>query len=452
MPHKRPQVAPPTPIERVLHPFQKFAQNSATGGILLIFSTVIALVWANSAWSDSYLALWNTIITIGPEGGAISKPLILWINDGLMAVFFFVVGLEIKREVLVGELSTSRKAILPIAAAIGGLAIPGLIYAFINAGTPAVSGWAIPAATDIAFALGVLALLGSRIPTSLKVFLTALAIVDDIGAVLIIAIFYTSSLSLSALAIGGLFLAGLILANRLGVRALPVYALLGIGLWVAFLKSGVHATIAGILCAMAIPTRTRIDGGDFVAKVEQFLKEFRKGDKPKGDIVMTDHQRGAVQGIEDACEFVESPAHRLEHELHPWVTFAIMPIFALANAGVILEGDILAALVSPVALGVMIGLVVGKQIGITGIAWLAIKLGIAEKPGDVSWRQIYGASWLAGIGFTMSLFITALAFNDPLMVTQAKIGILGASLIAGTVGYLLLRKGSSRDGAGEFAE
>ncbi len=444
MPHRKPQVAPPTPLERVLLPFQEFVHNSAAGGILLIACTVIALIWANSSWGDSYAALWNTVITVGPETGAISKPLILWINDGLMAVFFFVVGLEIKREVLVGELSSPRKAALPIAAALGGLALPGCIYFMINAGTPGAAGWAIPAATDIAFALGVLALLGKRVPVSLKVFLTALAIVDDIGAVLIIALFYTSQLSLTALGIGVIFLLGLILANRLGIRRLPIYVLLGTGLWIAFLKSGVHATIAGILCAMTIPTRTRIDGEEFVVKVKRFLEEFRKGGAENSDMVMNDYQRGAVQAIEDACDFVESPAHRLEHGLHPWVAFGIMPVFALANAGVVLEGDILAALLSPVALGVMVGLVLGKQIGITLATWLAVRFGVAEKPSEIGWKQIYGAGWLAGIGFTMSLFITTLAFNDPLMVTQAKIGILAASLVAGIVGYVLLRTTASR--------
>ena len=439
----KPQIAPPTPVERVLLPFQKFFNNSATGGILLIGCTVLALVWANSPWADSYLSLWNTVLTVGPEGADISKPLILWINDGLMAIFFFVVGLEIKRELLVGELSSPRKAALPAAAAIGGLALPGLIYFFINAGTPGVSGWAIPAATDIAFALGVLALLGSRVPTSLKVFLTALAIIDDIGAVLIIALFYTAELSLTALGIGGIFLIGLILSNRLGVRHVLVYGLLGTGLWVCFLKSGVHATIAGVICAMTIPARTRIDADDFTGKIEALLKKFRSGETDKDSPFMTDHQRGVVQAMEDACDFVESPAHRLEHGLHPWVVFFIMPIFATANAGVILEGDILAALTSTVALGIMGGLLLGKQIGITALTWLAIKTGLATKPMDISWRQIYGAGWLAGIGFTMSLFITALAFDDPVLVTQAKIGILAASLVAGIVGYVLLRTAKS---------
>ena len=439
MPTTKPSVAPPTPVERVLLPFQTFFHNSATGGILLIGCTILALVWANSPWSSSYTALWNTVLTVGPEGAAISKPLILWINDGLMALFFFVVGLEIKREMLTGELSSPRKAALPVAAALGGLALPGFIYFIINTGTPGVSGWAIPAATDIAFALGVLALLGSRVPTSLKVFLTALAIVDDIGAVLIIALFYTAELSLTALGIGGIFLLGLILANRLGVRQLLVYALLGTGLWVCFLKSGVHATIAGIICAFTIPARTRIDKGMFIQKMEFLLAEFRNNSPNQNSSSMTDHQRGAVQAMEDACDFVESPAHQLEHGLHPWVVFFIMPIFATANAGVILEGDILNAFTSTVTLGVIAGLIVGKQIGITTFTWLATRTGLATKPDDVSWRQIYGAGWLAGIGFTMSLFVTALAFDDPVLVTQAKIGILAASLIAGIIGYIILR-------------
>ena len=432
----------PTRIETFLSPFQEFAQNSAAGGILLIFFTIIALVWANSPWADAYVSLFSTVVTVGAGEAVIAKPLILWINDGLMAIFFFVVGLEIKREVLVGELSNARSAALPIAAAIGGLAIPGIIYAALNMGGDGLSGWAIPAATDIAFALGVLALLGSRVPVSLKVFLTAVAIVDDIGAVLIIALFYTASVSAQALFIGGIFFVALIVANRLGIRSILVYSLLSIGLWVAFLKSGVHATIAGILAAMTIPTKTRMNTGEFGRRVRALIDEFRKGEKDEESII-TPYQRGALQAIEDACNLVDSPAHRLEHGLHTWVVFAIMPIFALANAGVALGGDMMAALTSPVTLGIVLGLVIGKQIGITGMSWLATKLGVADLPADVSWKQIYGVSWLAGIGFTMSLFITPLAFDDPTLQTEAKVGILIASIIAGTVGYVLLRRGSS---------
>ncbi len=432
----------PTPIETFLSPFQEFARNSAAGGILLIFFTIVALVWANSPWAASYTSLFSTIVTVGAGEAMIAKPLILWINDGLMAIFFFVVGLEIKREVLVGELSSVRSAALPIAAAIGGIAAPGAIYALMNLGGAGLSGWAIPAATDIAFALGVLALLGSRVPVSLKVFLTAVAIVDDIGAVLIIALFYTASVSAQALLIGGIFLLALIVANRLGIRSILVYSLLSIGLWVAFLKSWVHATIAGILAAMTIPTKTRMETAEFGRRVRALLDEFRRGEKEEESIISS-HQRGALQAIEDACNFVDSPAHRLEHGLHTWVVFAIMPIFALANAGVALGGDLMAALTSPVTLGIILGLVIGKQIGITGMSWIATRIGIAERPGDVSWGQIYGVSWLAGIGFTMSLFITPLAFDDPTLQTEAKVGILGASIIAGTIGYILLRRNSS---------
>lgn len=428
-----------TPIEKFLSPFQEFAQNSAAGGILLILFTVIALIWANSGWAASYTNLFSTVLTIGAGDALIAKPLILWINDGLMAIFFFVVGLEIKREVLVGELSNARSAALPIAAAIGGIAVPGLLYVLFNMNGPGLSGWAIPAATDIAFALGILALLGSRVPVSLKVFLTAVAIVDDIGAVLIIALFYTASVSSTALLIGGGFLLLLIVANRLGIRSILIYSLLSIGLWIAFLKSGVHATIAGILAAMTIPTRTRMDAPDFVGRVRGLIGVFEKEGKEE-EAIMSSQQRGALQAIEDACNFVDSPAHRLEHGLHTWVVFFIMPIFALANAGVALGGDIVGALTSPVTLGIVVGLVIGKQIGITGMAWLAKKTGLADKPNDISWKALYGVSWLAGIGFTMSLFITPLAFDDPTLQTEAKVGILAASIIAGTIGYALLRR------------
>ena len=447
LPDRFTAVESPTPVERFLSPFQEFAQKSAAGGVLLIFFTALALVWANSPLSDSYEQLFSTTLTVGFGEGVLSKPLILWINDGLMAIFFFVVGLEIKREVLVGELSSPRAAALPIAAAVGGIVLPGLLYVLFNLGGSGIDGWAIPAATDIAFALGVLALLGSRVPVSLKVFLTAVAIVDDIGAVLIIALFYTSSVSATALAVAGGFFALLLLANRFGIRGTLVYGLLAVGLWVAFLKSGVHATIAGILAAMAIPTRTRLDAPDFVRRVRGLLGEFERDGT--AEPIPSSYQRGALQAIEDACDQVESPAHQLEHGLHPWVAFAIMPVFALANAGVRLEGDIIAALTSPVTLGIIVGLVVGKQLGITGAAWLAVRLGLAERPSGTGWREIYGAGWLAGIGFTMSLFITPLAFDDPLLQTSAKVGILAASIIAGIVGYTILRRVS---GGPESAE
>jgi NhaA family Na+:H+ antiporter len=338
-------------VEKIVRPFQDFAHKQASGGILLIAATVIALLWANSPWAGSYAALWHTKLTVGVGDASISKDLTHWINDGLMAVFFLVVGLEIKREVLVGELSSVRGAALPFAAALGGAVVPAAIYLAINAGTEGSAGWGIPMATDIAFALGVLALLGERAPVALKVFLTALAIVDDIVAVLVIAFFYTSEISWGALGVGAVFLATLVVANLIGVGRTLVYAVLGVGLWLCFLLSGVHATIAGVLLALTVP--------------------------------------------------------------------------------------------GPVAIGIVAGLLIGKQLGITLFAWLAVKSGFSELPEGIRWRHVYGAGWLAGIGFTMSLFITDLSFSDGSLVAAAKLGILIASLIAGVVGWTILRGASS---------
>jgi NhaA family Na+:H+ antiporter len=378
-------------------------------------------------------------LTIGAGSFELSKSLLLWINDGLMAVFFFVVGLEIKREILVGELATPRKALLPIAAAVGGMAFPALIYLAFNAGQPGEVGWGMPMATDIAFALGVLALLGNRAPLSLKIFLTALAIVDDIGAVMVIALFYTAEITWASLAIAGVLLLASFLANRAGVRHPLVYALLGIGLWVAVLKSGLHATVAGVLLAMTIPPRSFIDADDFLAKSRSLLEEFERSGKIGASILTNKEQRAAVQALELACQQIESPLQRLEHALHPWVAYAIMPLFAFANAGVSLGKDLPQALSHPVAWGVIAGLVIGKQLGITLAVWILIKTNLATRPVGVTWRQIYGAGWLAGIGFTMSLFVGSLAFGDNGLLSIAKIGILAASLISGIVGWAILR-------------
>lgn len=428
------------PIEQILLPFQEFLRAEAAGGILLLVCTVVALAWANSAWSDAYTALWRTRLTLSLGDFALDKPLFLWINDGLMAIFFFVVGLEIKREVLVGELRSVRQATLPIAAALGGMAVPAIFYAAMNTGRPGSAGWGIPMATDIAFALGILALLGKRAPLSLKVFLTALAIVDDIGAVLVIALFYTAEISYVNLALGGGFLIALVAANRAGVRHPLVYAVLSFGLWAAFLKSGVHATVAGVLAAMTIPARTRINSGEFLARGRFLLQKFEEAAAP-GEGVLTNHrQRAAVQALETACQNAESPMQRLEHGLHPWVAWVIMPLFALANAGVSPGGELFTALADPVALGIIAGLVAGKQVGITLFAWLAVRARLAVLPEGLTWRHIYGVSWLGGIGFTMSLFIGGLAFGDTPLLTVAKVGILCASLVAGLVGWLLLRR------------
>ncbi|MDP9475671.1 MAG: Na+/H+ antiporter NhaA [Actinomycetota bacterium] len=431
------------PVERIVRPFQDFAHKQSSGGILLIAATVVALIWANSPWGESYAALWHTKLTVGVGDASISKDLTHWINDGLMAVFFLVVGLEIKREVLVGELSSVRNAALPVAAALGGAVVPAAIYLALNAGTEGAAGWGIPMATDIAFALGVLALLGERAPTTLKVFLTALAIVDDIVAVLVIALFYTSEISWGALGIGAVFLAALVVANLIGVGRTLVYAVLGVGLWLCFLLSGVHATIAGVLLAFTVPAVSFINPGAFLESSRYILARFEKAGE-KGENVLTNEERqAALHALNHAAYKLEPPLHELEHALHPWVVFAIMPLFALANAGVSLGGGLAEALTSPVALGIVAGLVLGKQLGVTLFAWLAVKSGISELPQGIGWRHVYGAGWLAGIGFTMSLFISDLAFSDGSLVAAAKLGILVASVVAGVVGWTILRGASS---------
>ena len=432
-------VAKERPVERIVRPFQDFAHKQSSGGILLIIAAAVALVWANSPWGEGYASLWHTKLTVSVGDFSISKDLTHWINDGLMAVFFLVVGLEIKREVLVGELSSVRNAALPIAAALGGAAVPAAIYLAFNAGAEGAAGWGIPMATDIAFALGVLALLGERAPVALKVFLTALAIVDDIVAVLVIAFFYTSEISWGAFGVGALFLVALILANLIGVGRTLVYALLGIGLWLCFLLSGVHATIAGILLALTVPAISFINPGAFLERSRYVLDRFEEAGEKGENVLSNEERQAALHALNHAAYKLEPPLHELEHALHPWVVFAIMPIFALANAGVPLGGSIAGALTNPVALGIVAGLVVGKQFGITLFAWLAVKSGLSELPEGIRWRHVYGASWLAGIGFTMSLFISDLAFSDDSLVDAAKIGILVASLIAGVVGWAILR-------------
>ncbi|MBN1343771.1 MAG: Na+/H+ antiporter NhaA [Phycisphaerae bacterium] len=432
------------PIDWLLMPFQAFLKTEASGGILLLACAAFALVWANSPWSQTYHDFWHTYVTIGFGQYALKESLAHWVNDGLMVIFFFVVGLEIKREVLVGELASPRKAAVPIAAAVGGMAAPALVYILLNLGRPTLSGWAIPAATDIAFALGVMALLGPRVPTSLKIFLTALAIVDDIGAVLIIAVFYTSDISTTALIVAGAILVLLIAANLAGIRRPLVYGLLGVALWLAFLESGVHATVAGVILAFTIPSRCRIKGAAFVSFARRALDAFERGGGNEDDIVTNPARQSAVHALEVACEHVETPLTRMEHALHPWVSYAIMPVFALANAGVSLGEGIGQALTSSVGLGVMLGLIIGKQVGVTALTWLSIKANIGQRPAETTWPQIYSTSWLSGIGFTMSLFIANLAFPEqPEMLESAKIGILAGSLVAGVAGFVMLRSSTA---------
>ncbi|HET6778660.1 MAG TPA: Na+/H+ antiporter NhaA [Gemmatimonadales bacterium] len=425
-------------VERVLRPFQEFAHRESSSGLLLLGCTVVALAWANSPWAEVHADIWEISLIIGLGDVAIEQSLHHWINDGLMAVFFFVVGLEIKREVLVGELASRRTAMLPLAAAAGGMAVPALLYTAFNASGPGSPGWGIPMATDIAFALGVLALLGPRVPLAVKVFLTALAIVDDIGAVLVIALFYTADLWVGALLAGGLVFTMLLGCNAAGVRHPAPYALLGLLLWLAFLQSGVHATVAGVVLAFTIPARTRIDAAEFLARTRGALDEFASAGVHGTNVVTSRAHQEAILAVETAAEMVQAPLQKLEDKLHGLVAFGIMPLFALANAGVPLAGGT-QAILSPVALGVVVGLVLGKPLGITVLAWLATRARVAELPASATWPMIHGAGWLGGIGFTMSLFIAGLAFDEGPLLTQAKLGILLASFIAGTVGWALLR-------------
>jgi NhaA family Na+:H+ antiporter len=434
-----------TLLEQILRPFEEFFKHQVAGGLVLLAVTALALLLANAPWSNHYFSFWQLQLTIGVPPLALSKSLSHWINDGLMAVFFFVVGLEIKREFLAGELAGARKAALPIAAALGGMLVPALFFMLVGPEGLQARGWAIPMATDIAFALGVIALLGDRIPRSLAIFLTALAIVDDLGAVLVIALFYTGDLNLVALAAATVFLVILAIGNRLGLKTPNFYALIGLLLWLALLKSGIHATVAGVLIGMTIPVRPRHSHEQFLAEAEQLVANYRgKGTIPGP--FLHEEKLGTLLALEHACHDAMSPLQRMEHEMHHWVIFGVMPVFALANAGIALDLHELTSAVShPVTLGIACGLLLGKPLGITLFAWLAVRLGLAELPAAVRWSQILGLGLLGGIGFTMSLFITNLAYeNAPELIAAAKVGIFAASLLAGTLGYLLLRRLGTR--------
>jgi NhaA family Na+:H+ antiporter len=389
-------------IERIISPFAAFLKLESASGLLLMFAALAAITWANSPWAGSYATTWNSTFSISYGSAfSLSKPLVLWINDGLMAVFFLLVGLEIKREITTGELNSRSSAALPAAAALGGMVLPAVIYCLLNLGHPSIRGWGVPMATDIAFSLGILALVGSRVPLALKVFLTALAIVDDLGAVAVIAAFYTDQIHWPMLGAALGSWVALMFLGKLGVRSSVLFALVGCVVWVCMLKSGVHATIAGVLVAFAIPATRRPD--------EQY-----------------------------------SLAERWEHGLHPWVAFLIVPVFALANAGVTLDGNAVASAVQPISIGIVAGLFLGKLMGVTGFSWLAVRLGWASLPDGIRWLDIVGVSLLAGVGFTMSLFIADLAFDAPADVAAARIGILIASAVAGCAGFGVLRFSSAR--------
>ena len=425
---------PPRPLSRA---FQYFAHTGSLSGVLLLACAAVALLWANSPFAESYFGLLEQRLAVGPEAHPLSLTVLEWLNDGLMAVFFLLVGLEIKREFLVGELASPRQASLPIAAAIGGMLVPALLYWLVNPRGPAAHGWAIPMATDIAFALGVLTLLGSRIPPGLKVFLTALAIVDDMGAVVVIALFYSGTPVLLPTLVAAGAVALLVLLNKSGVRPVTPYLVIGALLWLALHEAGMHATIAGVLLAMTIPSRTRINALEFSTHARGLLDEFDKAETGDLLVLTSKGQQEALHALEKASEQVQAPLIRLEHGLQPLVQYGIMPAFALANAGVRLTGEGDGALLTPVTAGVMLGLVVGKPLGIVVFSWIAVRLRLATLPSATSWRFLHGAAWIGGIGFTMSLFIAALAFDGPMLV-PAKIGILAGSALAGLVGIGLL--------------
>ncbi len=385
-------------MTQIVSKINDFLRMEASAGILLMLAALLALIANNTVLSPFYGALLATPVAVQIGALEIAKPLLLWINDGLMAIFFFLVGLEIKREIIEGELSSFDKAALPIFAAIGGMAAPALIYLWINWGSAdTLSGWAIPAATDIAFALGILALLGSRVPVSLKVFLLAVAIIDDLGAIAIIALFYTSDLSITALSIAGLGFAALVALNRMGVKNITPYAIIGLIVWAAVLKSGVHATLAGVMIALTIPLHG----------------------KKEGD---------------------QSPLHKVEHDLHPWVAYMVLPIFAFANAGVSFAGLSPSSLMAPVTMGVALGLFFGKQIGVLAMSYLAVSTKLARLPQGVGWGHLYGVACLTGVGFTMSLFIGTLAFETVDVLNQVRLGVLVGSLASGLVGFLVLKR------------
>lgn len=428
----------------VLEPVMRFINNSTMGGIVLFSSALLALALANSPWAEEFHNLWKYKFTIGIGDHILSKDLHHWINDGLMAIFFFVVGLELKREIVAGELSDPKNAVMPIVAALGGMLVPALIYTLFNRGG-ATEGWGVPMATDIAFALGVLYLLGKSVPLSLKIFLTALAIVDDIGAVLVIAFFYTSQIDFVSLGFGAGFMVLLVGANLLGVRSPLFYGIVGVGgLWLAFLLSGVHATIAAVLAAMTIPANVKVSEQEYVEGVTRLLGKFKEA-SPNDESIVTTEQYNILQNIRSFSKKALTPLQRLENRMHPLVIFVIMPIFALSNAGITFSGDLLAKINSPVFWGVFVGLLGGKLIGVYGLVSLLLRLKLLQMPEGMNKLHLLGGAFLAAIGFTMSLFIVSLAFTDSLRIEQAKMGVLFASFLASFAGYFIVKYASKKE-------
>ncbi|HSK46467.1 MAG TPA: Na+/H+ antiporter NhaA [Coriobacteriia bacterium] len=417
-----------------------FLEKETTGAVVLAIATVIALLIANSMWHDEFVHFWEIHAGFFVGGSAFEQSLLHWVDDALMALFFFVVGLEIKREFLVGELSTFRGAALPVVAAVGGMLVPALIFFALNAGTPEARGWGVPMATDIAFALGVLALLGPRVPVALKVFLSALAIADDLGAILVIALFYTAGIQVNWLFLALLPLAALIVMNKIGIDEPLAYLAVGTLLWFAILNSGVHATIAGVIAALTVPATARLSPLQFTQVCRVTIDEIDACDVPGAHTLEDNRQQRLALNLARVAEMSAAPLQRLEFAILPFTTFVVLPLFALANAGVRVVGDVDIQLNSPVVLGVFGGLVIGKPIGITLASWIAVRTGLASLPTGVSWKHIVGAGMLGGIGFTMSMFVANLAFGAGGHGDDVKVAILVASITAGLLGFFWLSR------------
>ncbi|WP_339661385.1 Na+/H+ antiporter NhaA [Croceibacter atlanticus] len=424
---------------KLLSPFQKFVKIESLSGILLLATTILALVWANSPYASSYDAIWNYELGITTQSFEFTKPVILWINDGLMAIFFFLIGLEIKREILIGELNSVKKLAFPLFGALGGMIIPIALFFLINQNPETQDGWGISMATDIAFSLAVLNALGKRIPLNLKIFLTAFAIVDDLGAVMVIALFYSGTIKMGLLAIafGILGLLYILAARQFFSKFLLLIA--GIAVWFLFLKAGIHPTIAGILLAFSVPVRQKMVTDDFINSLGKFYNDFKKARILKKPI-LSKQQLAQLNNLDETTDQFRSPLQSLEHDLHGWVAYCIIPIFALANAGISING--VESINSSFAITIIIALVLGKGIGVSGIVLLAQKLKWITIPKDISKQQIIGVSFLAGIGFTMAIFIANLAFSSSIYLNSAKIGVLIGSLIAAVIGYIILRRTS----------
>jgi len=440
---KKPSFRRTDPIDIIISPFQRFFSHEASSGLVLVGCMVVALILANSGFAKHYFEVLELVFSVRlGDFFLIEKPLLLWINDGFMALFFLLVGLEIKREILVGELSDLKASLLPLAAALGGMAVPAGIYLCFTGATRQASGWGVPMATDIAFALGVLAMMGRHIPLGLQVFLAAVAIVDDIAAVVLIALFYTSHVAAAFLWMAVGMFGVLLILNVLGVRSPLPYMLLGFGLWYFMLKSGIHATLAGVLLAAAIPARVKSSPDEFIALAGKALNRFRAIARTpeESHVLRNPDQHAALLQINHVSRAAETPLQRIEHNLLGWVTFFIVPVFALANAGIAFETGLKDSLSHPVCMGVLFGLALGKPLGIVAASWLVVKTGFSRLPDQVTMRHVLGAGCLAGIGFTMALFIANLAFDEAVLLGKVKIGILTASMVSWLAGWLILTR------------